>query len=353
MVEYEIGRNGDELTGPSKPLVSVVIPVYNTRPDDLRTCFDSLSQAKDARLEIVAVDDGSHVKTANLLDEIAAGCPNAVRVIHKTNGGQSSARNRGIAEARGEYIEFVDSDDYVDWDAQQRVLEVLGEHKPDILQINVVGMTEAGVYFWPPKHGTGEYREIDKREIMTECAAMWAQLVKRELFETSGIDLCEGIHIGEDFASILSLTVAAENAAALDVDLYYFIDHDSSITHVPHPEMLLDITEAMDFVLLHAGDSISQYHDEIEYQAIKQVRYAGIVRALDWEGLHSPAIPKLIEYMKEKFPSWEDNPYYQRVAASQLKYRLIIDGHYILYSILHRGLHMVTRVRSIIRSIVR
>lgn len=331
------------------PLVSVVIPVYNTRPDDLRKCFASLSREHDERLEIIAVDDGSKPQTAELLDRMAAECINTVRVIHKTNGGQSSARNHGIDEARGEYIEFVDSDDYVDWDAQLRVLDALAEHKPDIMQINVVGMTEEGVYFWPPKHGDGGYRDADKRKVMMECAAMWAQLVRRELFVTSGIRLCEGIHIGEDFASILSLSVAAKSAAVLDVDLYYFIDHDSSITHVPHPEMLLDIAKAMDFVREHAGDGLERYHDEIEYQAIKQVRYAGIVRALDWEGSRSAAIPQLIAYMEAHFPAWRDNPYYQREAAHQLKYRLLIGGHYTLYSMLHQGLHMLTWVRSALR----
>lgn len=343
--------NGDQMTESIRPLVSVVVPVYNTKPDDLRSCFASLSQAKDARLEIIAVDDGSRAETAHLLDDIAAECSNTVHVIHKTNGGQSSARNRGIAEARGEYIEFVDSDDYVDWDAQQRVLETLTSHKPDILQINVVGMTEAGVYFWPPKHGDGEYREIDKREIMTECAAMWAQLVKRELFETSGIVLCEGIHIGEDFASILSLATVARSTAVLDVDLYYFIDHDSSITHIPHPQMLLDITHAMDFVLEHVGDDLEKYHNEIEYQAIKQVRYAGVVRALDWEGIHSKVIPQLIEYMETHFPSWQRNPYYCQEAANQLKYRLLIGGHYRLYILLHQGLHALRNsggIRSVL-----
>lgn len=331
------------------PLVSVVIPVYNTRPDDLRKCFASLSREHDERLEIIAVDDGSKPQTAELLDRMAAECINTVRVIHKTNGGQSSARNRGVDEARGEYIEFVDSDDYVDWNAQLRVLDALAEHKPDIMQINAIGMTEDGVYFWPPKHGDGSYHDIDKRKIMTECAAMWAQLVKRELFVASGIRMCEGIHIGEDFASILSLTVAAESAGVLDVDLYYFIEHKTSITHVPHPEMLLDLTKAMDFVMRNVGIGLETYHDEIEYQAIKQVRYAGIVWALDWEGRHSAAIPKLIEYMEVHFPSWRDNSYYQRKERHQLNYRLIINGHYMLYIFLRKILHMLIAVKGIIR----
>ena len=192
------------MTESIRPLVSVVVPVYNTKPDDLRSCFASLSQAKDARLEIIAVDDGSRAETAHLLDDIAAECSNTVHVIHKTNGGQSSARNRGIAEARGEYIEFVDSDDYVDWDAQQRVLETLTSHKPDILQINVVGMTEAGVYFWPPKHGDGEYREIDK---LDRCIVEQVCRGARRIVVIHSV--CDTTNIGAIFRSAAALGIDA------------------------------------------------------------------------------------------------------------------------------------------------
>ena len=93
-------------------LVSIIIPVYNTPVDKLRRCIDSvLGQTMD-RLEVILVDDGSGPQCASELDE-AARKDSRVRVIHKRNEGSAIARNTGIKEAAGEYVTFVDSDDFV------------------------------------------------------------------------------------------------------------------------------------------------------------------------------------------------------------------------------------------------
>ena len=95
----------------STPKVSVVIPVYNTE-EYLRECIESLRTQTLSEIEIIIVDDGSKEECARICDEIAE-TDERIRVIHKENAGAGLARNAGIAEARGEYVGFVDSDDYV------------------------------------------------------------------------------------------------------------------------------------------------------------------------------------------------------------------------------------------------
>ena len=93
------------------PKVSVVVPVYNTEKY-LKQCVDSLTAQTLEDIEILLVDDGSKEECARLCDEIAESDPR-IKVIHKANGGLGLARNSGMEAASGEYVGFVDSDDYI------------------------------------------------------------------------------------------------------------------------------------------------------------------------------------------------------------------------------------------------
>ena len=96
----------------SRPKVSIVVPIYNTEKY-LKRCLDSIVSQTLQEIEIILVDDGSKEVCSSLCDELALTDPR-IRVVHKQNGGLGFARNTGIEEARGEYIGFVDSDDYID-----------------------------------------------------------------------------------------------------------------------------------------------------------------------------------------------------------------------------------------------
>lgn len=93
------------------PLVSVIVPVYNVAPY-VRECLKSIAAQTYENIEVIVVDDGSTDGSGALCDAFAAHEPKA-RVVHKANGGLSDARNAGLREARGEWVAFVDSDDYV------------------------------------------------------------------------------------------------------------------------------------------------------------------------------------------------------------------------------------------------
>lgn len=118
-------------------LLTVVIPVYNALPY-LRKCVESVCAAPIEDMEVICVDDGSTDGSSPLLDELAAEEPR-VRVVHRANGGVSAARNTGLAEARGEYVSFVDADDTLEADFLPQLLEaarsipgadcIIGGHK--------------------------------------------------------------------------------------------------------------------------------------------------------------------------------------------------------------------------------
>ena len=97
-----------------EPKVSIIIPVYNVEPF-LARCLDSVVGQTLRGIEIICVDDGStDGRSGPLCDTLAARCPNRIRVIHQKNLGLGGARNRGFDAATGEFILFVDSDDWID-----------------------------------------------------------------------------------------------------------------------------------------------------------------------------------------------------------------------------------------------
>lgn len=176
-------------------LLSVVIPVYNALPY-LRKCVGSVCAAPIEDMEVICVDDGSTDGSAALLDELAAANPR-VRVVRRANGGVSAARNTGLAEARGEYVAFVDDDDVLEPDYLPQLLETAGKHpQADCL---IGGFRVSG--------GAAVENCPVCREPMVADAAVrdlrltlrvWGRLYRAELIRTHGISFAEDVHFGED-----------------------------------------------------------------------------------------------------------------------------------------------------------
>lgn len=115
------------------PLISVIVPVYNII-EYLPRCVQSITGQTYKNLEIILVDDGSTDGTDKLCDELGAGDAR-IRVLHKENGGSSSARNLGLKYAAGDYIGFIDSDDYIDSDMYERLYDGICRYNVQIAQI--------------------------------------------------------------------------------------------------------------------------------------------------------------------------------------------------------------------------
>ena len=108
--------------------LSIIIPVYNTE-QTLEKCVDSVLQSSLNNFEIILVNDGSTDNSANICESYKNSYPEQVLVIHQKNQGLSAARNAGLGIAKGQYITFVDSDDYISKDLYCHLLEQLNTHK--------------------------------------------------------------------------------------------------------------------------------------------------------------------------------------------------------------------------------
>lgn len=189
-----------------RSLISVIIPVYNIL-EYLPRCVASVCSQTYEHLEILLVDDGSTDGTGALCDELAAGDAR-IRVFHKENGGSSSARNLGIAQARGRYLGFVDSDDYISPDMYEKLLVAIQKYEFPIAQIGRDEISENGErrpdICIPPEQEIAVSSEDFMRELLMhrgDCS-FCTKLVSRELLEKRSFP--QGV-LNEDFHLLVQM----------------------------------------------------------------------------------------------------------------------------------------------------
>ena len=127
----------------SDKLISVIVPVYNIESEYLERCIGSICGQTYQNLDIILVDDGSTDGSGSICDRFATE-DSRVRVFHKENGGSSSARNFGIQEAKGEYIGFIDSDDYIEPDMYELLAGAVEKYNAPMAQISRDEIDEQG-----------------------------------------------------------------------------------------------------------------------------------------------------------------------------------------------------------------
>lgn len=202
-------------------LISVIVPVYNIK-EYLERCVDSILAQTWEALEVLLVDDGSTDGTEKLVDELQKKDPR-IRVFHKKNGGSSSARNLGISEARGKYLGFVDSDDYIEPFMYERLYRAVKETGMSIAQGGRREIDEQGKQLpdicVPPVEQTVYDGESFMRELLLhkgDCS-FCTKLTDASLFEN--IKFPEG-KLNEDFHVLVRMLPEIEGIAGISERVY-------------------------------------------------------------------------------------------------------------------------------------
>ena len=178
--------------------ISVIVPVYNVAAY-LPQCMESLLNQSYRALEIILIDDGSTDRSGALCDEYAAK-DSRVRVIHKENGGAASAKNAGLRVATGEYLSFVDSDDYLEPGAYAFFVEQLEAYQADVVQSGYRDVFPDRREDRILSASVCKYENTEYLRRFTKdwsCALLWDKLYKRSLFD--GIFFEEGHIIDDEF----------------------------------------------------------------------------------------------------------------------------------------------------------
>lgn len=228
------------------PQISVVIPVYNVEKY-LERCVKSVTQQTFTDLEIILVDDGSTDSSGVMCDKFAEE-DDRIRVIHKENGGLSDARNTGIEAARGNYIGFVDSDDYIDLDMYEYLYTIISKEDADVAMCELYHCY-AGKEIHT--HPADYYQVVDRIEAI-RCvldSQITSVTAVNKLYRCEVLDNLR-FRVGktaEDAFIMVDLLAKTKRVVITNAQKYYYFHRAGSITTKPFNQHDLDAVEAYEY----------------------------------------------------------------------------------------------------------
>ena len=235
---------------------SVIVPIYNVEKS-LSRCFDSILAQTYMDFEIIAVNDGSPDNSQAIIDEYSAKYPEYVKGFKKENGGLSDARNYGVSNSSGEYLVFVDSDDYIADDMLERLAAEIDKNAPDVIGINCHLVYDDGTIYGkmtkPICENLGGDFATKELVLWKECyepACFYAY--KRSYWQDKQFAFMKGIY-HEDYALTPLVILLAERVTLLDYFGYYYVSNQEGITKNLNAEkqrkMASDMLKGYDYLL--------------------------------------------------------------------------------------------------------
>jgi len=282
--------------------VSVIVPVYNVEKH-LGKCLDSLLGQTLEDIEIIAVDDGSTDSSAAILKEYENKSAK-LKIVRKENGGLSDARNCGLSYAFGEYVGFVDSDDYADPDMFQAMYEKAMRRGSDIVECNL--------------HHT--FLDCEDTEIMERyhkpedllCHGRhvaWNKIYRRKWLEKTGVQFPVGL-IYEDVSFFSKLVPYIGGYDYVDIVPIHYVQRSGSLNNASS-ERTMQIFEILRGVVAFYREKgfYEQYRDELEYLYARILlcsSFARMCRIPD-KALRKKALALNFKELTDTFPNWRKN----------------------------------------------
>lgn len=215
------------------PIVSIIVPVYNAEKT-IQRCVESILGQDFQDFELLLIDDGSQDASGALCDAFAQRDAR-VRVLHKENGGVSAARNLGLSQAQGVYLQFLDSDDWITADATTMLVRTAREYQCDLVISDfyrVVGdrVSHKGDIQEDTVLSREEYAaHMMERPADFYYGVLWNKLYRREIVERHHLRMNPEISWCEDFMFNLEYIRYAERFYALQVPIYYYVKTKGSL----------------------------------------------------------------------------------------------------------------------------
>ena len=255
--------------------VSIIIPVYNTG-NYLYKCVESVLNQTYKDIEIIIIDDGSKEETAQICDEIAKE-DKRIRLIHKQNEGVSVARNIGLDMVTGDYVGFIDSDDWIDLDMFESLVCEMEEYDADIVMCDATtiwdnGKNELDTFICLPQSCTLTGNHITPQLQLELAGACWRALYRTSLLRTENIKFPAGIKFSEDRIFNMIALGIAKRFRYIKKSFYNRFMREDSCVHTFHKDFVnvtLKVNEMMSSVL-------RKYWDESYIPVFEQRNLRGI-----------------------------------------------------------------------------
>ncbi len=279
--------------------ISVIVPVYNVERY-LPACLESIVQQHLSDYEVIMVDDGSTDGSGAICDEFVERYPQ-FKVIHKGNGGVSAARNRGIEVANGEYILFLDSDDFLVPDAIKPLLELARDNNLDVLGFSYLTVPEETTFAPEVSFETPQKLEVlngyDYIARFNYTAQVWWYLVRRELLIKNNLQLPVG-HVLEEAAFNMRLFLKAERLAQVPNVAYCYRNRASSIMHNADEEHVSKMLDDYIFAASSMNEAIEEYRDKLHGECYERCRTRRDSYVL-FGAIRAFKLGKVKEYLKD------------------------------------------------------
>ncbi len=308
--------------------ISVIVPVYNVY-DYLDKCLNSLVNQSDNDFEVIIVNDGSTDNSQEIIDKYVSENANMKSFI-KENGGLSSARNYGLSKATGEYVLFLDSDDYY----EPNTIEIMKKEAlsgDDIIIFRIFidenneikkSMIEMEKFIF------NDNISPSKRLLLYNPSAC-DKMFRKSLFDN--ISFITGKYY-EDLGTIPLLAIYTDKIKFTDYYLYHYFKRENSIMNkINYNTKLEDIFFIVNRITVwyEENNLANEFKEEIEYIYIHHLLRAASIRFLNYE--RYDMIDKIRKIMKEKYPNFTKNKYFKKYGFKRkLMCRLIYKGNYNL-----------------------
>ena len=302
--------------------LSIIIPIYNVE-NYLPACLDSVLTPGLEGYEVVAVNDGSTDRSGEILSDYARRFPGLLYPVTTLNGGLGRARNVGLALARGEYVQFLDSDDTLTPGAVAEMLQALDDSF-DVGVFDFVTVNEQGQVLKEQSgaNRAGSFTLEEYPELLFDPPNAVNKLWKRDLFQKNGLCFPDRMWF-EDLATVPRVYLKAGRFQHIEKSWYRYLQRQGSITNSADARRNLDMLKAVDMTLSYYREQGAYEH--FEPQLCYMAAYHELLTSTTRVNLIDPESSvqaKLLEDFTARFPDWRQNPY---VKNSGVKYRLLFD----------------------------
>jgi len=300
------------------PKVSVIVPVYNTE-EYLGKCLDSLVNQTLKDIEIIVINDGSKDRSGEIIEKYVKENPEKIVYIKQENeGGICPPRNRGLERATGEYIAFLDSDDWIDVSAYERMYEKAKSKDFDIVMCETYAVySNKNVYI-----SCGV--ETDTRDIKGNMnnlyAVIWNKIYKRELLEK--IKFREDVWF-EDVEFLYRLYPNIKSIGVVKKPFCYYLQRQGSMTYTYNEKIyrIIDNFESV-FEYYKSNGIFEEYYNELEYAYLRYSFATFIKRMAKTKDkkVFDQGVEYAIKKVRETFPNYKKNKYLKGIKGRYLKY---------------------------------
>ena len=313
--------------------VSIIVPVYNVEKY-IDKCLNSLVNQTLKDIEIIIVNDGSPDNSQVVIDKYVKKYPRKVKSFIKENGGQGSARNFGLEKAEGEYIGYVDSDDFVELDMYEKLYNKAKKSDLDIAICGSYNVTESGIKTIELDR---ELFKDKKKNAFFGRMAVWNKIYKRELLLDNNMTFRSKLWY-EDLDFTLKMLSKAKKVGYVNKPFYDYLIREGSTMNNSNVERNLEILLAFDEVIKE--ESLKDYNSILEFLAVDHIYISSVVRVVNAnadKNKKKEVIKKLEDYVKTNFPNYRKNEYLYTLSRNRkIVYTLISLKFYWLIKLIFK-----------------